>query len=158
MINFDSISKDNIPENHPILVFDAFWWATTKDNKSVRWCNFSPMEMTYVLPWILVLDCLPNDEYVYRVCGTGCDRIFNRNLTGSKFGEHVDKDWAKSRQAELAAIKSGGGPSYSKGNIPVTGRDHVKIFRGLYGFAYGGNKIDRLVAVVAPPNQPNIAL
>ncbi len=153
MINFESVSKDDIPENHPILVFDAFWRAAASGNKAACWAGFKPMEMTSVLPWLLVLDRLSEDQYIYRLCGTGCDDIFNRNLTGSMFGEHVDKNWAKRSLNEFAAVMSGGGPSYASGGLPIENRGHIQIFRGLYGFASGSDQIDKLVAIVAPANQ-----
>ncbi len=156
--SFESISKEEIPENHPVLRFDVFWRAATKDNKSVSWKDLSPMKMAPVLPWILVLDCLPDNDYMFRVSGTGCDMIFDRKLTGNKFSEHVEKSWAKSRYEDLLAVKSGAGPLYAKGNLPVKDRDHVKIFRGLYGFTSDGTEIDRLVVVVAPLNQSSTAL
>lgn len=156
--SFESISIADIPESHPVLRFDAFWRAATKDNKSVNWEDFNPMEMAPVLPWMLVLDCLPDNDYMFRVSGTGCEMIFDRKLTGSKFSDQVEKSWAKARYEDLLAVKSGAGPLYAKGNLPVKGRDHVKIFRGLYGFTSGGIEIDRLVVVVAPPSPSPIAL
>lgn len=153
MIYFDRISRKNLPQNHPILMFDEFWRATSSDGKSVCWDAFKPMEMIPVLPWMLVLDRLSEDQYIYRLCGTGCDGIFNRNLTGSTFGEHVDKNWAKHSLDEFAAVVSGGGPSYASGGLPIKNRDHIQIFRGLYGFTCGGDQIDKLVAIVAPENQ-----
>ena len=154
-IGFENITRSEIPLGHPILMFDAFWSGVSTDQKSACWSQFNPMSMTFVLPWIVVLDCIQDEDYMFRLCGTGCDRMFNRSLTGTKFSDQVDRKLAKARYDDLSMVKSGSGPLYAKGNLPVPDRDHVKVFRGLYGFTAGADEINRLVLIIAPISEQN---
>lgn len=148
---FDSVLREDIPPNHPIVTLDTFWKNEAKGAGSVPWSVFDPMKMSSVLPWVLLLDCLPGKEYRYRLCGTGCEQLLGLNLTGEKFGANVDQRWAKSRLQEFSVVESGRGPAYSSGNLPLVDREHIRVYRALYGFSVKGTVVDRILAVVAPP-------
>lgn len=150
MDRFDSISKIDVPEDHPISIFDRFWHAENAKADLVAWSTFDPMTMPAVLPWVLLLDCLPDDEYQYRLCGTGCENLLGVNLTGKKFGSIVKKRWAHKSKHEFTQIKEGKGPFYSKGKLPIDDREFIEMNRAVYGFSASGAGIDRIIAVVAP--------
>ena len=150
MIEFNTIACSEIPEDHPVRVFSRCWFKETSGGKLFSWSVFNPMKFPTILPWVLVIDCLPNEEYRYRLCGTGCEQLLNVNLTGEKFGAHVDPGWAKSQLPTFTAIKTGQGPIFSGGFAPVVDRDHIRVFRGLFAFSSNGEAIDRMIAVLAP--------
>lgn len=150
MIEFNTIACSEIPEDHPVRVFSRCWFKETNGGKPFLWSAFNPMKSPTILPWILVIDCLSNDEYRYRLCGTGCEQLLGVNVTGKKFGTYVDPEWARSQLPTFEAIISGQGPIFSNGVVPVVDREHIKVFRGLFAFSSTGETTDRMVAVLAP--------
>lgn len=158
MDRFKSISSFDVPKGHPISVFDQFWTEQVRISAPVPWSSFSPMMMPSVLPWILLLDHLPNGDFQYRLCGTGCEQLLGVNLTGHKFGENVNKKWAHKSREEFDAIMAGKGPFYSKGKLPVIDRDYIEMRRAVYGFSSDGLNIDRIMAIVAPVDQYRLSI
>ena len=113
MIEFATIDIDKIPDGHPVSDFSRFWHAKTAKASPFLWPEFEPMDVPKVLPWMLVIDCLPGGDYQYRLCGSGCDDLLKVNLTGKKFGAEVDKSWAKTQLQVFDSVRSGGAPVFS---------------------------------------------
>lgn len=150
MIEFNTIACSEIPEDHPVRAFSRCWFKETSGGELFLWSAFNPMKFPTILPWIMVVDCVSDVEYRYRLCGTGCEQLLGVNLTGETFGSHVDPEWAKSQLSTFESIKAGQGPIFSGGTVPVVDRDHIKVFRGLFPFSSAGDTVDRMVAVLAP--------
>lgn len=157
MVEFETVQLEAIPNCNPVRDFSEFWHDKKASEDFFLWSRFDPMQVPSVLPWMLLLDCLENGDYQYKLCGSGCEELLKVNLTGQKFGTAVRKDWAEDQRKFFDAMRRGSAPIYSNGFLPIEGRDHIRVFRGLFGFSAAGNGVDRLVAVLAPDRrQPTL--
>ena len=150
MASYRSIDRHDIADGHPIDVFDAYWDAVSAGGQPVPWRCFRPMDFPRVLPWVLLLDHIEDDTYVYRLTGSGCEQIFGRNMTGQTFGTGVKKSFITTTLKEFAALREGASPFYYHGTIPIQDRDYIEVYRAAYGFADKCGNISKMFVVVAP--------
>lgn len=150
MPSYRSIECCDVADGHPVDVFDKYWRAVSADGKPVPWRCFRPMDFPKILPWVLLLDYIDDETYVYRLTGTGCEQIFDRNLSGEVFGTGVKKSFIMSTLQEFHALRAGKGPFYQHGTVPIKDREYIEVYRASYGFADKTGDITKMLVIVAP--------
>lgn len=155
---FTTIPLSEIPYDHPVREFDQYWGHIFENETSVQWSCFNPMKTPGVLPWILLLDCLEDNHYRYRVCGTGCQQLFGSDQTGKPFGSLTGGLFVEEMGRQFQVLKAGGGPMFHVGHLPIVNREHIMVMRGTYGFSTDGKTVDRILDVVAPLKGRRVAL
>lgn len=151
--NFKVISIDDIADGHPVREFHQFWSANKQDGKPMAWNSFRPMEHPSVLPWVMVLDHIEDESYIYRVCGTACEQILKRNLTGEHFGVNANPDFTRQTREHFAMLRAGAEPIFTEGNIPFRDREFIRFHRACYSFADDIGRLSKIFVVMAPTSK-----
>lgn len=153
-----SVTLDEIPEQHPVAVFHRFWSGIAIGGRWAPWASFDATQHPAILPWVLLLrretsaEAGGSDRWRYTVCGTGCTALFGFSYQGKLFGEGLPPEAAAQRQVEFDKAIGGAGPQLSHTQLPVPGKDFVLVFRGVFPFVDGSDRVDRLFVVLADGN------
>jgi len=116
--------------------------------------HVDPVEIAELLPWIMLIDVLPQPDaeprYRIRLVGTEVVKTQGSDGTGKYVEEVLD-------QAEAAAIMKGYGdivgthePGYRRGIVATVGREHILYRRIAFPLARDGEHVDMLMFVFAP--------
>jgi hypothetical protein len=154
---FNSISLNDFPLDHPVVTFHKYWGDFFKGSGPVAWSSFNPMKTPNVLPWIMLLDCLNDDIYRFRVFGTGCQQLFGSDQTGEIFGYNVDNIFVCQAKKKFGQLKTGASPMFHAGNLPFINQAHIQVLGATYGLSTNGESIDRIIAIAAPPKGRRLA-
>jgi len=150
-----TVALSQIPQQHPVAVFHAFWAQAAKGSTVAPWSAFDPIDHPAILPWVLLLkrESPPAagapPAWRYAVCGTGCTDLFGFSYQGKVFGENLPPDAAKQRMVEFERAIAGEGAQFSHTELPIPGKHFVSVFRGVFPFATQGEDVDRLFVVLA---------
>lgn len=147
---FDHIDVSEIPDTHPVSVFNDVWQSLDKDGDLVPWNAVRPQEVAKAIPWLLLLEPQNDGRYYYLICGTGCEDMFGRPHKGRFFGEDMPQEAVNKRREEFDLIEAGGGPLFSSTTLPMPDKDTKEIYRGVFGFSSDGQAVDRIGVVIAP--------
>lgn len=153
-MGFRSINPDHIPTRHPVAVVRD-WWRGTGNGSIAPWSCFDPVDHAGALPWVMLLrQEKPGDAELLRyvVCGDGCRQAFGFSYQGKLFGEDLPADAFARRQAEFAQVRAGLGPLFSTTPLPLSDREFIEVYRGVFGFASEDTTVDRYLVVLAPVN------
>ena len=154
-MSYRSIEPSEVPALHPVAQIRDVWPSLAGDDGVASWRRFDPFDHPQVLPWVLLLrqeDPAQPDRLRYAVCGDGCRQTFGFSFQGKWFGEDLPAAAVASRLAEFTAIREGRGPIYSFTPLPVSDREFIQVYRGVFGFSSDGAGVDRYLIVLAPDN------
>ncbi len=112
--------------SHPALrgLFDL-WDVKRGSRQAPPRSDFSHEDL---LPWfghLMLLDCLDNNEYRYRLYGTALTQLFGFDLTGKLVGAVTDRIGAKP-QDEYARVVRIGAPVYTS-RISPSAREYLQV-------------------------------
>lgn len=95
------------PENidNPILDFFASYWRSKRNGACLPMrASFSPQDIRDKLPWVVVVDALPNfTDFRYRVVGAKVARYFLGNSTG-KTAREAFADWGTEAVEDVVSL------------------------------------------------------
>lgn len=152
------VSLAEVPPEHPVAVFAASWQEAAKEHGPLPWSDFDPAAHKAVLPWLLLLkrdpaaDPAVAQSWDCALCGTGCTELFGRNSEGKAFAENLPAAAVAERLKELARLVDGAGPLFSHSNVPIKGREFLRVFRGAFPFTSGEapqGVVDHVLYVIA---------
>ncbi|WP_420346965.1 hypothetical protein [Pelagibius sp.] len=152
------VSLAEVPPEHPVAVFAASWQEAAKGRGPLPWSGFDPAAHKAVLPWLLLLKRDPAADpalaqsWHYALCGTGCTEIFGGNSEGKAFADGLPPAAVAERLRELARLVDGEGPLFSHSNVPLKGREFLRVFRGAFPFTSGEapqGVVDHVLYVIA---------
>lgn len=152
-MGYRTIAPTDLPPLHPVAQFRDRWPDLADGAGVAPWSRFDPTAYPHVLPWVLLLrqeDPRRPDRLRYTICGEGCREAFGFSYHGKLFGEDLPRRAVEERLAEFAAIRRGSGPLYSFTPLPVSEREFIDVFRGVFGFSTDGRGVDRYLIVLAP--------
>lgn len=115
--------------------------------------QINPAEIAGILPWLLVLEVSrfgTSAEYRYRLAGTGCTEIFGVDYTGRSLGDHLTPEGTEIRRREFEQILQQGEPIVSTTNLPIKGKDFIRVHRGVYPVRASGEQADQIFVAIAP--------
>ena len=151
-MSYREIPFAEVPACHPVAVFGDYWASRKSDGCLPRRSDFDPVNLTALLPWILILDVVEIDEmtqFRYRLTGTGCRELLGVDYTGKLLGEALTREGAEIRRLESLRAVVSGEPIYIWTALPVPGREFLKAYRGVFPVTIGGDKTDQLFVVYA---------
>lgn len=154
-MSYRSIESSEVPALHPVAQIRDVWPTLAGAGGIASWRHFDPFAYPQVLPWVLLLrqeDPAEPDRLRYAVCGDGCRQTFGFSYQGKWFGDDLPEQAVASRLAEFAAIREGRGPVYSFSPLPISDREFIEVYRGVFGFSSDGSLVDRYLVVLAPDN------
>ena len=154
-MSYRSIDPSEMPGLHPVAQIRDRWHDLADGAGIAPWSRFDPLDYPSVLPWVLLLrqeDPAAPDRLRYTICGDGCRQTFGFSFQGKVFGEDLPSDAVAQRLAEFKAVRAGRGPIYSFTPLPVSDRDFIDVYRGVFGFTVDGRNVDRFLVVLAPDN------
>lgn len=147
---FDHIDIQKIPVEHPVAVFNTLWKTLEAEHRPVPWNAVKPEAAATAIPWLLLLEPQTDGRYYYRICGTGCEMLFGRPHEGGFFGEDIPEEALNKRHEEFGRIQAGCEPLLSETTLPMEGKENTEIYRGVFGFTSGGEKVNKIGVVIAP--------
>ncbi len=146
------IQVDEIPVGNPVFKFNEVWEEYTQINGVVAWGSFKPMKIPAILPWVVLNEKQGPGIYFCRVCGSGCDNLFEWSAQGKYLTDTLPPEIVDVRLQELTKVEAGEGPFFSE-SILTLEKEIIDVYRGVFGFATDGENIDRYIAVIAPVDQ-----
>ncbi|MBI1262535.1 MAG: PAS domain-containing protein [Rhizobiales bacterium] len=162
-MGYRAITLDEMPAGHPVAVFQAYWESCLDGQSMPSRERLSPSGVPSVAPWILVLEPIdmPDSkmEYRYRLAGTGCREIFCFDYTNKLLGEHLTEEGAQIRRQEFADVIQDQSCIYSWTELPINGRNFIKVYRGVFPVSTKDGAGHQIFVVIAPddlrlnPNQ-----
>lgn len=154
-MSYRSIEPSEVPALHPVAQIRDVWPSLAGEGGVASWRRFDPFDYPQVLPWVLLLrqeDPAEPGRLRYAVCGDGCRQTFGFSLQGKWFGDELPAAAVANRLAEFAAVRQGRGPIYSFTPLPISDREFIQVYRGVFGFSSDGAGVDRYLIVLAPDN------
>lgn len=154
-MSYRSIASSEVPALHPVAQIRDVWPALAGAGGVASWRAFDPFDYPQVLPWVMLLrqeDPAQPDRLRYAVCGDGCRQTFGFSFQGRWFGDGLPEPVVASRLAEFRAVRDGRGPIYSFTPLPISDREFIEVYRGVFGFSSDGALVDRYLIVLAPVN------
>ncbi len=153
-MSYQTIPAAEIPETHPVRAYLRHF-EEHKTNKGVlSGLEFDPLQVTSLLPWVLILDIVPGHKppaYRYRFAGPKCCDLFGIDYTGKMLGDDLPLDAAEQRREEFHEVVAGRVPVFAEANVPLPGREHKQVYRGVFPLAKRASEvIDQLHVVIAP--------
>lgn len=154
-MGYRAIDPSEIPALHPVAQIRDRWIELADASGIAPWDRFDPLDHPAVLPWVMLLrqdDPAEPGLLRYAICGDGCRQTFGFSYQGKMFGEDLPPEAVRERLNEFAVIRAGRGPLYSFTPLPVSDREFIDVYRGVFGFASAGHAVDRIFVVLAPTN------
>jgi hypothetical protein len=151
-LSYREIAAAEVPRLHPVARFSAFWHDKKGEDAVPLRANIEPTQIPSILPWLLLLEAVEIDgamQFRYRLTGTGCREIFGIDYTGKILGEGLTPEGAEIRRREFKRVVESGHPIYSWSELPITERDFVMVYRGVFPVSRIGDKIDQIFLVIA---------
>ncbi len=153
-MSFQPIQAEEIPADHPVRAFLRHFEAHKSKAGVLTGRDFDPLQVASLLPWLLILDVMPRHQppvYRYRFTGPGCCDLFGIDYTGKLLGDDLPVEAAKRRREEFHQVVEGRVPVFARANIPLPGREHKEVYRGVFPLAkQDSDFIDQLHVVIAP--------
>ncbi len=150
------VNLREIPVEHPVRQFDAYW----RDNKGPSGClerpDFDPLAVHKIMPYIMILQAEPTDDgmtFHYRLCGTGCVELFGIDYTGKTLGDDLPPEATKTRREEFATVMASKQPVFSTTQLPIENRDFISVYRGVFPVCSEANEVDQIFVVFGTRDQ-----
>lgn len=153
MPNYRLTSIESISERHPVRAFDAYWRRHAVDGLVPQRSQINPAEIAGILPWLLVLEVNrfgATTDYRYRLAGTGCTEIFGVDYTGKSLGDNLTPEGTEIRRREFEQTLQDGEPIISSTNLPIRGKDFIRVHRGVYPVRASAAQADQIFVAIAP--------
>jgi hypothetical protein len=151
---FKSVAAEDIPEGHPVRAFLKHFEEHKAAGDVMSGRDFDPLHVASLLPWLLILDALPRETppiYRYRFAGPKCCELFGIDYTGKLLGDDLPAEAVELRREEFHQVIERRVPLFSLASIPLAGKEHIQIYRGVFPLAKQDEDfIDQLHVVVAP--------
>jgi|GEM_PF-908050 len=125
-MSYRPVDPAEIPEQHPVAELRDGWGERADSRGIVSWSQFDPMDFAHILRWVMLLR--------------------------REDGADLPADAVARRLAEFAAIRAGQGPLYSFTPLPVSDREFIDVYRGVFGLGSTEGVVDRYMVVLAPAN------
>jgi hypothetical protein len=113
--------------------------------------HVEPAEVTELLPWIMLVDVIPqpdaNPRYRIRLVGTEVVGIQGSDRTGRYVEDVLDSAEAPAIMQGYDEIVSSHQPGYRRGVVATAGREHVPYRRIAFPLARDGEHVDMLMFV-----------
>ncbi len=146
------VAFDEIDERHPVRRFEKIWRRGLNENGVFARSCFNPALYSSIIPWIVILEAMTREgeeDYLYRLCGTGFTSLVGRELTGQYIGAVVKSEAGRIMKRELSQTIQFRVPKYSETKLPLKDREFIKVYRGAFPVSSDGVHIDQVFAVVA---------
>ncbi|MCK0068628.1 hypothetical protein [Kordiimonas laminariae] len=147
---FKHIPPEEIPSEHPVSLFRAFWESKLASGRLVKWADFSPMSIAEVLPWVLMLEKQPDGRFFYEISGSGCEMLFGVKYEGKFLGDDLPPEATEQRLEEFRIIERGEGPLFSQNTLPIADKQFKEVYRGVFGFQDDDGLLNKIIVVIAP--------
>lgn len=147
---YHELSLADVPQLHPVGVFGMFWNSKREGVALPRRLEFDPTKMVELLPWILLLDVIEIEgvvQFRYRLTGTGCRDLLGVDYTGKILGEALTIEGARERREESLRAVESGEPVYARATLPVSGKDFLVVYRGVFPVTIQGEKAEQLFVI-----------
>ncbi|MES1990515.1 MAG: PAS domain-containing protein [Pseudomonadota bacterium] len=151
-MSYREISSTDIPGLHPVNLFSKFWFEGKRDALVPLRAAIEPTRIPAILPWLLLLEVVMIDgqqQFRYRLTGTGCRDLFGIDYTGKLLGEDLTPDGAEARKREFKKVVENGNPIYSASHLPIAELNFVNVYRGVFPVSLNGNRIDQIFVAIA---------
>jgi len=151
---FKTVHATEIPEDHPVKAYQRHFDEHKSAQGVFTGVGFDPLLVGDLLPWLLILDAVPHtnpSQYRYRFVGPKCSDLFGIDYTGKLLGDDLPKVAADKRREEFHAVVETRTPAFSLASIPLSGKEHMQVYRGVFPLAKKDeNVIDQLHVIIAP--------
>ncbi len=151
---FQPIQAEEIPKHHPVRAYLCHFEEQKTNAGVLSGRKFDPLQVGALLPWLLILDAVPRCNppvYRYRFAGPKCCEMFGIDYTGKLLGDDLPVEAAERRRQEFHEVVEGRVPIFARANIPLPGKEHKQVFRGVFPLAkQDSDYIDQLHVVIAP--------
>jgi hypothetical protein len=136
----------------------AYWRRKSAGRMAPRRCDIDPAEIREHMPYLFMVDVLPEGEYRYRLVGSELVERLGRNPTGRILSElHAERprvyQLLKARFDQVVAAK---GPVYSRGKVYWLDGDDLRRFEcGYFPLSEDGKNVSIILAelVILWPRQ-----
>lgn len=144
------IAFADVPARHPVGVMLRHWSDWGGDRQCIGWTTFDPIAFPKLLPWVLLLRPEEDGCLRYAVSGGKCDRMFGIRYQGKVFGEGLPPEAVAARREEFDIAVNERRALLSRVKIPLEGKDHTEIYRGVFPFLSEHGALERLLVLAAP--------
>lgn len=149
---FKHIEPTDIPDTHPVGRFYSYWQGLDKQEGLASWPDVKASQVAAIMPWMMLLE-KTEAQYLYRVCGSQCERIFGMTYQGKVFGEGLSAEAVEIRQKEFIRVEESGFPLFSANTLPIPDKEYREVYRGVFGFANKADQCNWLAVVIAPQEE-----
>lgn len=146
-VDFEELPKDN-----PVFIFAEYWHRHRGDYAVLQRRDFAPENLQTVIPWLMILEELSESVFRYRLCGTGCVRLFGIDYTDCELGDHLPSESADTRRKEFSEVWQIEQPVYSHTRVPIPGREFIRIYRGVFPIGTPDRQPNQIFVVIAAAN------
>jgi len=150
---YREVSIAEIPDRHPVKVFDAYWRSLPKTGGVPHRTDITPSGITpAVLRWMMVMEVVEIDgktEFKYRLMGTGCVELAGMDYTGRILGDRLTPAGTAARKLEFNRVMGTHAPVYTWSELPVPDRTFINVFRGVFPVTASDGKVDQIVLLIA---------
>ncbi len=151
---FKSVEAEEVPEGHPVRAYLRHFEEHKTNDGILSGSEFDPFQVAGLLPWLLILDVLPRSlppVFRYRFAGPKCCELFGIDYTGKLLGDDLPVEAAERRRREFHQVMEDRVPVFSRASIPLPGKEHMQIYRGVFPLAKQDTDfIDQMHVVIAP--------
>ncbi len=135
--SYQRVKIREIPDLHPVTVFNRFYEAARDGNGCIDRQSFSPMDHPRLLPHLQLYERW-DGRFKVRLMGTGAVKIVEGDHTGRFMDEYAPPDFLAQRVAEVEECLHYGRPVFSTSKVPNADLQHTQVFRGAFP-AYKGD-------------------
>jgi hypothetical protein len=153
---YHEVSVEEIPAEHPVRLFDTYWRSLSRVGGIPHRKEISPAGMTAdVLRWLMILEVVEKEgenNFRYRLMGTGCVDLCGMDYTGRLLGDRLTPEGTSARRHEFSRVIMDCAPIYTWSELPVPDRTFLKVFRGIFPVTTNKGSVDQLFVLVARDN------
>lgn len=102
------------------MLFD-YWRSLSQEGCIPRWSDFDPLHIPRLLPYVLILEAGPADNFVIRLAGTEWVEFYGRELKGQPLETLVAEEARAELREHLRRVVAGPTASVTLMKTPVGG-------------------------------------
>ncbi len=146
--SYRKLQPDDIPANHPVARFHDVYLEIAGADGVIDRSLFHPAEHPPLLPWVQILERMPDSRYRARLLGTGVTRLLKGDFTGWYLDDYIDGDLLHQRLTEFNQALEECKPVFSMSTIRPENGPNWEVYRGI--FPARKDEQDLVFAILAP--------
>ena len=148
------IDRSAVPPLHPVDLYTEYFMSVKDREGVLRASDYDPLDIPMLLPWLMVLDETSFRGaalHRFRFVGTRLCEILGADFTGRSLSEAIAPTELERRLCEFDEVRSLRKQIYTRGGVPVPGREFIEITRGVFPVVREGERdVCQFHIVVAP--------